>query len=269
VTSASDAPGGALSFEPRPGSRPVASMAIAHAAMEARLILRNGEQLLIAIVIPLLLLVGGAESGGVVDLGPGRRIDILTPGVFALAVMSTSFTSLAIATAFERRYGVLKRLGASPLPRSGLLLGKALSVLAIEIGQLAVIAVVALALGWEPSGGLGGAAAAVVLVVLGTAAFASLGLLLAGTVRAEATLAAANLVYVVLLAAGAVLIPITSYPDGMQPIVSMLPSGALAQGLRDVLGGSLGLGHVIGHLVVLAAWFVVGAALTVRTFSWD
>jgi ABC-2 type transport system permease protein len=256
----------ALTFEPRPGSRPVASMALAHAAMETRLLLRNGEQLLIAIVIPILLLVGGAESGGVVDLGSGRRIDVLTPGVLALAVLSTSFTSLAIATAFERRYGVLKRLGASPLPRTGLLVGKALSVLAIEIGQLAVIATVALALGWRPSGGLSAMVGAVVLIVLGTTVFASLGLLLAGTVRAEAALAAANLVYVVLLAAGAVLIPVKSYPDGMQPVVSVLPSGALAQGLRDALSGD-GLG--IGHVVVLLAWLAVGSVLTVRTFSWD
>ncbi len=46
-------------------------------------------------------------------------VDVFTPGVLALAVMSTAFTSLAIATGFERRYGVIKRLGASPLPRSG------------------------------------------------------------------------------------------------------------------------------------------------------
>jgi ABC-2 type transport system permease protein len=255
-----------LTFEPRPGGRPMAAMAVSHAAMEARLLLRNGEQLLIAIVIPLLLLVGGAESGGVVDLGSGRRIDVLTPGVLALAVLSTSFTSLSIATAFERRYGVLKRLGASPLPRTGLLLGKALSVLAIEVGQLALITAVGLALGWRPSGGAGAAAAAVLLIVLGTLAFASLGLLLAGTVRAEAALAGANLVYVVLLAAGAVLIPVKSYPDGMQPFVSVLPSGALAQGLRDALSGG-GLG--VGHVVVLAAWFAVGAVLTARTFAWD
>jgi ABC-2 type transport system permease protein len=256
----------ALTFEPRPGGRRVASMALAHAFMETRLLLRNGEQLLIAIVIPLLLLVGGAESGGVVDLGSGRRIDVLTPGVLALAVLSTSFTSLAIATAFERRYGVLKRLGASPLPRAGLLVGKALSVLAIEVGQLAVIAAVGLALGWRPSGGVVALLETFLLVVLGTAVFASLGLLLAGTVRAEAALAAANLVYVVLLAAGAVLIPVTSYPDGMQPVVSVLPSGALAQGLRDALSGD-GLG--IGHVVVLLAWLAAGSVLTVRTFSWD
>ncbi len=116
-------------------------MVWAHARMETRLLVRNGEQLLLALVIPVLLLVGGAESGGVVNLGDGRRIDVLTPGVLALAIMSTSFTSLAIATGFERRYGVLKLLGASPLPRSGLLLGKVVSLVLVEAAQVVVICV--------------------------------------------------------------------------------------------------------------------------------
>jgi ABC-2 type transport system permease protein len=255
-----------LTFRPEPGGRSLPAMSLAHARMETRMLIRNAEQLLIALVIPLLLLLGGVESGNVVDLGSGRRVDVLTPGVLALAVLSTSFTSLAIATAFERRYGVLKRLGASPLPRTGLLLGKALSLLAVEAGQLTVIAVVGLALGWRPSGGVAAVAGAVVLIALGTVAFASLGLLLAGTVRAEAALALANLTYVVLLAAGAVLIPVSSYPAGMRPVASTLPSGALAEGLRDALsGGSVG----VGHAIALVAWCAVGAVLTARTFRWD
>src|SRR4051794_26907151 len=160
-----------LELRPAPGARPLGAMVAAHARMETRLLLRNGEQLLLALIIPLLLLFGGAESDGVLELGSGRRIDVLTPGVFALAIMSTSFTSLAIATAFERRYGVLKRLGASPLPRSGLLLGKVLSLLTIEIAQLVVIGAAALALGWEPSGGVEAVLATAVLVAFGTMAF--------------------------------------------------------------------------------------------------
>ncbi len=124
-------------------------MVWSHARMETRLLARNGEQVLLALVIPLLLLIGGAESGGVVNLGAGRRIDVLTPGVLALAVMSTSFTSLAIATGFERRYGVLKRLGASPLPRSGLLLGKVVSLLVVEVAQILLIGAAGVALGWR------------------------------------------------------------------------------------------------------------------------
>lgn len=260
------AAGAPLSFRPAPAPQPLGVVVRRHALMETRLLLRNGEQLVLAIVIPLLLLVGGAEAGDVIDLGSGRRIDVLTPGVLALAVVSTSFTSLAIATAFERRYGVLKRLGATPLPRSGLLLGKVLSLLTIEAGQLTVLSVVGLALGWEPSGGVGAVAAAVVLVILGTWAFAALGLLMAGTIRAEATLAAANLVYVVLLLGGAIVVPLSSYPESLQPLVSALPSGALAEGLREALSGQ---GLDLGGVAVLVAWGAVSTFLTVRMFRWE
>lgn len=255
-----------LDLSPAPGARPLPSMVAAHALMETRLLLRNGEQLLLAIVIPLLLLVAGAEAGGLIDLGPGRRIDVLTPGVMALAVLSTSFTSLAIATAFERRYGVLKRLGVSPLPRTGLLLGKVCSLLVVEAVQLTVICLVAGALGWRPVGGPLTIVGAGALVILGTTAFAALGLLMAGTLRAEATLAAANLVYVVLLAAGAVVVPLAKYPEWMQPVVAVLPSGALGEGLREVLaGGALEW----SRLLVLACWSVGAAAIAVRTFRWE
>ncbi|MBA2698056.1 MAG: ABC transporter permease [Nocardioidaceae bacterium] len=255
-----------LTHSPAPGAAPMSRMVASHAVMETRLLLRNGEQVLLAVVIPVLVLLGGAEAGNVIDLGSGRRIDVLTPGVMALAVMSTAFTSLAIATAFERRYGVLKLLGASPLPRTGLLLGKVGSLLAVEACQLALIALVGIALGWRPAGGLGGTLGAGLLLLLGTAAFAGLGLLMAGTLRAEATLAAANLVYVVLLAAGAVVLPVSAYPKAMEVVLAVLPSGALAQGLRDVTSGA-GLDRTA--VVVLTVWAVAAAALTARTFRWD
>ena len=255
-----------LDFAPSWGTRPLSGLVMSHAAMETRLLLRNGEQLLLAIVIPLLLLVGGAEAGGVIDLGSGRRIDVLTPGVLALAVMSTSFTSLAIATGFERRYGVLKWLGSTPLPRRALLLGKVVSLLCVEAVQLTLICLAALALGWHPSGGLVAVLSAALLVVLGTSAFASLALLMAGSLRAEATLAAANLVYVVLLMAGAVVVPLSSYPEGVQPLVAALPSGALAEGMREVLSGT---GLELVRVAVLAGWALAAAGLTVRTFSWE
>lgn len=256
----------ALDFSPRPGAASFPHMVGAHAALETRLLLRNGEQVLLAIVIPLLLLIGGAEAGGLVSLGGGRRIDVLTPGVMALAVMSTAFTSLAIATGFERRYGVLKRLGASPLSASGLLLAKTVSLLLIETLQLVVICGAALALAWRPAGGFRSGIECVSLIALGTAAFAGLGLLLAGSLRAEATLAAANLVYVVLLAAGGVLVPLAKYPDAMQPFVAALPSGALADGLRAATAGKPpGWAPVL----VLAAWALVAGAAAIRTFRWE
>lgn len=253
-------------FAPAPGAAPLPRMIRAQALMETRLLLRNGEQLLIALVIPLLVLVGGQESGELVDLGAGRRVDLLTPGVLALAVLSSAFTSLAIATGFERRYGVLKRLGVSPLPRAGLLAGKTGAVLLVEALQIGLLSVTAAMLGWQPSGGPTAVAAAVLLVILGTAALGSLALAMAGTLRAEATLAAANLVYLLLLAAGGVIVPLDRYPDAVQPVIELLPSGALAEGLREALTGE-GLSWLA--VLVLAGWATVGSALTSRTFRWE
>ena len=156
---------------------------------------------------------------------------MLTPGVLALAVMSTAFTSLAIATGFERRYGVLKRLGTSPLSRGALLVGKVGALLCVEVLQFVVIGGGGLLLGWSPDINVVGL---VLAVLLGTAAFAGLGLLLAGTLRAEATLAAANLVYLLLLAGGAVVLPASAY-GALRRVVAWLPSGALGEAMRAAL----------------------------------
>jgi ABC-2 type transport system permease protein len=253
-------------FTPRPGSAPFGRQVLAQARMETALLLRNGEQLLLAVVIPIVVLVGGVLAAGRIGLEfPAGAVATLTPGVLALGVMSTSFTSLAIATGFERRYGVLKRLGASPLPRSGLLLGKVGALLVVELLQVVVISSVALLLGWSPSPGVVGLIGGVFVVLLATAAFASLGLALAGALRAEATLAAANLVYLLLMAGGAVVIPSSSY-GAFAPAVELLPSGALGNGVRAALMD--GVVPVV-PLVVLALWAAVGTVLTSRTFKWE
>jgi ABC-2 type transport system permease protein len=254
---------GALDLSPRPGAAPFPRMVATQAAMESRLMLRNGEQLLLAVVIPVIVLVGGVETARHADLGLSHRpVDVFTPGVLALAVMSTAFTSLAIATGFERRYGVIKRLGSSPLPRSGLLAGKVGALLVVEVLQAAVIVVVGLLLGWHPADGLPGALLA---VLLGTAAFAALGLLLAGVLRAEATLAAANLVYLLLLAGGAVVLPNSSY-GAFGHVTRWLPSGALGDAMRDAC---LHGGVAWRSLGVLALWGVLGTVLTARSFTWE
>ena len=253
-------------FTPMPGAAPLGRQVLAQARMEARLILRNGEQLLLAVVIPVIVLVGavtGARHVGLHFTHPA--VDVFSPGVLALAVMSTSFASLAIATGFERRYGVIKRLGSSPLPRSGLLLGKIGALLMVEVLQLVVIGAVALALGWAPVVDGASIGSALLVVLCGTAAFAGLGLFLAGVLRAEATLAAANLVYLLLMAGGAVVLPTSSY-GAFGNVATWLPSGALGNGLRAAfLDGSLNL-HAVAVLVV---WAIVGAVLTARTFTWE
>jgi ABC-2 type transport system permease protein len=256
----------ATDFTPMPGAASAPRMVRAQLLMELRLLSRNGEQLLLTLIIPLLLLVMGTRSDAVVDLGPGRSIDIITPGVLALAVLSTSFTSLAIATGFERRYNVLKRLGAAPLPRWGLLAGKIGAVLVVEAIQLVVLTSVAHLVGWRPHGGLGAVLWLVLLVVLGTAAFGALGLLIAGSLRAEATLAVANLVYVVLLVGGGLLVPLSRYPGNSHRFLELLPSGALGEGLRETFTGQ---SPDALALAVLAVWALAGGFLTVRTFKWE
>jgi ABC-2 type transport system permease protein len=251
-------------FAPRPGAAPLPRMLAAQTALEVRMVLRNGEQLLLTVVIPVLVLAvfGSVE---LMDLGNrSARVDFLVPGVLALAVMSTSFTGLAIGTGFERRYGALKRLGASPLPRGALLGAKGLSVLTIEAMQIALLSAVALLLGWSPHGSW---VAVLVLVLAGTAAFSALALLMAGTLRAEATLAAANLVYLLFLVSGGIAVPLDRFPDGARPLLEALPAGALSEGLRLVLrdGDSLPWASV----GVLAAWAAVGGFLAARTFRWE
>lgn len=252
--------------EPAPGAAPLPVMIGAQAGLELRILLRNGEQLLLTLIIPVLLLTAFSAEP-LVSFGPGSRIDFLAPGILALAVMSTAFTSQAIATGFERRYGVLKRLGATPLSRRGLIAAKTATVAVVELAQAVVIIVVGLALGWNPHGGGAAIAWTVLLILAGTAAFSGLALLMAGTLRAEATLAAANLVYLVMLGTGGMVFPLSKFPPGTQSVLKLLPAGALSDGLRSVLEHGSGL--PAGDLLVLAAWGAAGIALAVRTFRWE
>jgi ABC-2 type transport system permease protein len=260
LSSVTDLPAGWA--RPDPAAAPPLRRVLAQARFDATVLLRNGEQLLLTLVLPALLLVALAVTS-VPDLGPGRRIDVVAPGVLALAVMSTAFTGQAIGTGFDRRYGVLRLLGTTPLGRGGLLAGRVLAVLAVEALQMVVLGGIALGLGWRPRAA--GVPLAVVAVLLGTAAFVALGLLLAGTLRSEAVLAAANLVWVLLLAGGGVVVP-TERMSGVGAVARLLPSGALGDALRAALGtGSVRW----GALAVLLAWTAAAAAAAVRWFRWD
>ena len=231
--------------------------------MEAKLMLGNGEQLLLAVVIPVIVLIGGVRGADRIGLDFTRpAVDVLTPGVLALAVMSTAFTSLGHR---HRLRAPLRRHQAPrllPLTRTDLLVGKVSALLLVEALQIAVITPVGLVLGWDPDVSVVGA---VLAVVAGTAAFAALGLALAGSLRAEATLAAANLVYLLLLAGGAVVLPMSAYGD-FGDVVRWLPSGALGNAMREALGDATVAWR---ELAVLAGWAVAGAGLTARTFKWE
>jgi ABC-2 type transport system permease protein len=252
-----------MTFTPSPGAAPLSRMVSAQTAYEIRTLLRNGEQLLLTLIIPVVLLVLFSITS-LLDLGTSNRVDFLTPGILALAVMSTAFTGQAIGTGFERRYGVLKRLGATPLPRSGLIAAKTLTVIAVEILQAVVVAAVAFALDWHPHGN---PLTVVLLLLLGTAAFSGFGLLMAGTLRPEATLAGANLIYLLLLMLGGVVFPLTQFPPGVRAALELLPISALADGLRQVL--QHGAAMPGEDLLVLAAWAITGLLLAARFFRWE
>ena len=251
-----------LDFSPAPGASPATRRIGAQARMELRLLLRNGEQLLLTIVIPTLLLIVFAKAP-IADL-PKPRVAFLVPGVLALAVMSTAFTGQAIATGFERRYGVLRRLGTTPLSRTALLTAKTAAVVAVEILQVALLVVVGLALGWSPRGS---AAAVALLLLLGTVAFSGVGLLMAGTLRAEATLAGANLIYLLLLVLGGVAFPLSDFGSSTRHVLELLPIAAMTDGLRASLAPAP---HLPAHdVATLLVWALGGCLLAARLFRWE
>jgi ABC-2 type transport system permease protein len=237
---------------------------LAQVRAEVTQVVRNGEQLLLTLGIPVLLLVFFSLVD-VLPTGTGEPIDFLAPGVIALAVMSTAMVSLGIATGFERNYKVLKRLGATPLGRKRLVVAKIASVVVVEILQFAVLVPMALLLGWSPSDpawllAVGG-------VVMGTVAFAGLGLTLAGRLRGEVNLAAQNGLYLILLLLGGMVIPFAELPLALRAMARVLPSGALANVVRDALAG--GADWVALSWVILAAWAVITPVMAARWFRWE
>lgn len=249
----------ALDFTPAPGAAPPLRRILRHGWLEARLLARNGEQLLLALFIPLGILVAGRLARG--RFGP---LDVLAPSVLALAVWSTGFTSVAIATAFERRYGVLERLAATPLGKTGLIAGKSFAIILILVGQVTILASVAIALGWHPAFTVVSGTAAALPVIMATATFVCLGLLIASRLRAEATLGLANLIYLIFLAAGALVVPLERYPATVQRVIQALPTAALGEGLR-----AAATGYAPGWpIIVLAVWLPAAAWAARRGFRW-
>lgn len=248
----------------RPDPRPAAAgqRITATAGLELRMTIRNGEQLLLALVIPMLALIGGTLIS-IVDL-PEPRVDAVVPGVLVLAAMSSAFTSQAITTGFDRRYGVLKRLAAAGVGRGQLIAGKCAATLAVIAGQFVILGATGFLLGWRPAGN---PLWVLVITLLGSAAFIGLALLLGGTLRAEAVLAVANLLWLLFVLVGGVIVPLDKAPSVLQTIGELTPAGAMSQAMRAVLQD--GLAPPPATLVVLVVWIVIGWAATVRWFRWQ
>ena len=247
------------------GAASVPGATLAMAAAELRLALRRGETLLATAVLPVVVLAF-FSSAGFVSVATGSRVAFLLPGSIAFAVVATSLVSLGITTAYDRHYGVLKRLGGSPLSRPELLAAKIVVVLVVEIGQVALlVGVAALALGWTVPANVspGGLALA---ILLGTLAFAGLGLFLAGILRAEAMLAVANGLFVASLVLGGMIVPVDHLPVPFDTLAPALPAAALTEALRVALGGA---GDASGPLAVLAVWGAATVVAATRTFRWE
>jgi ABC-2 type transport system permease protein len=250
---------GALPLSPAPGAARTAVRWWAQTGLEWRLLMTNGEQLLLTLVIPVVALVAITR----LDLA---SVEMATPGVMALAILSSAFTATAIATGFERRSGVLKFLGSTPLGRSGLLVGRVGATLAVILVQLVLIAATAAALGWSPAAAQ--PLALLTVVALGTAALGSWGFALAGLLRAEATLAVANGIFLLLMLAGGTVLPTDRLPGPLAAVVQLLPSAALGDGLRSLLDPGAA-GAVWVQVGLLGAWTAGGILLAVRTFRWE
>ncbi|ABM13536.1 ABC transporter permease [Mycolicibacterium vanbaalenii] len=245
-------------FTPDPRPAPVPRMLAAQFRLELRLLLRNGEQLLLTMFIPITLLVGLT----LLPLGSfgDNRAATFVPAIMALAVISTAFTGQAIAVAFDRRYGALKRLGATALPVWGIIAGKSLAVGAVVILQSILFGAIGFALGWRPP--LAGLALGAVIIALGTAVFAALGLLLGGTLRAEIVLALANLLWFVFAGLGALTLEAGVVPSTVQWVARLTPSGALTEALTQAMTSSM---DWFG-LAVLAVWGAVAGLCALRWF---
>ena len=239
----------------------------AQTGAEISMTLRRGETLLLTLGIPVVFLLFFSKVS-VVSTPTATPADFFVPGILSLAVMSTAMVSLGIATGFERGYGVLKRLGSTPLGRPRLLGAKIVTVVAVELVQAAVLLPVGLALGWNP----GGDATAMVAgtlgaILLGSAAFAGIGLLMAGTLRAEVDLAAANGLYLVLLLLGGMIVPLAKLPVGLASFAKLLPAAALSTALHATLG--TGSSVPAESWIVLAVWAMAAPAAAALTFRWE
>ncbi|MBF6126167.1 ABC transporter permease [Nocardia brasiliensis] len=250
---------GTFAPDPRPSSR--LTMMSAQTRLELILLLRNGEQLLLTMFIPITLLVGlSLLPFG--DLGDDR-VDKIVPAVMMVAVMSTAFTGQAIAVGFDRRYGALKRLGATALPRWGIIAGKCAAVLIVVVLQAILLGVIGFALGWrpEPAGLVLGA----FVIALGTATFAAMGLLLGGTLKAEIVLALANILWFVMLGIASVVFASDNLPTAVNVLARLIPSGALTVALEDAMRSSVDWFGI----AVLAVWGLVSGGLAARWFRFQ
>lgn len=256
---------GTFSQMERPRAASFGKLLFTQTRIELLMALRQGERTLVTLFIPTLLLIFFSALNILPINDHESAVEFLLPGVLALAIIASGMVSLGIATAYERYYGVLKRLGTSPLPRSGLVIAKVLSVLILELIQVVLLVAVAVIFyGWRPAGSL---PLALLALALGTVTFSALGLAMAGRLRAEATLAGANALYLIFLLIGGGILPLDRLPAPLAAFAQMLPPAALTQALQDSL--SAGRPFPGSALAVLTIWAGIILVVAITTFRWE
>jgi ABC-2 type transport system permease protein len=246
------------------GAASFARQILTQTQFEILLTLRRGENILVTLIVPVMLLIFFA-SLNIVPTVNGHAINFLLPGILALAIMAAGMVNLGIATAYERYYGVLKRLGSSPLPRSGLIIAKVLSILLLEVVQVVLLVGVAVVLyGWQPTGSL---LLTLLAMALGTVTFAAIGLAMAGALRAELTLAGANALFLLFLLLGGGILPLSHLPTPLAAIAQLLPAAALTQALQAAMSNNAVFPGFA--FLTLFIWAIVVLFIAIRTFQWE
>ncbi|MBO0777381.1 MAG: ABC transporter permease [Ktedonobacteraceae bacterium] len=255
------------SIEYRPGSSTAAApvqQILRQTLFELLLTLRRGENILVTLLVPVALLIFFA-SLNIAPAVNGSAINFLLPGILALAIIAAGMVNLGIATAYERYYGVLKRLGSSPLSRGGLIMAKVISILLLEIIQVLLLVGVAVALyGWRPAGSAG---LALLVIALGTVTFSALGLAMAGALRAELTLGGANALFLLFMLIGGGILPLDHLPGPLADVAQILPAAALTQALQASM--TSGTAFPTFPLITLAVWAIIILLVAIRTFKWE
>ncbi len=222
---------------------------------------RDGEQLLLTLGLPILLLIFFSKVD-IVPTGDGEPVDFLAPGIISLALLSVAFVRLAIGLGFDRGFGAIKRLAITPLRVNEFLAAKLATSVVLFGVQLVLLVAIALAIGWRPQISI----TIPLVVMLGLVAFSGLAFIVASIVEGLTSLALANALYIILLLLSGLVFELERMPGWLQAVVKLLPSTALAELLRSGFSGTSGAGWAWACLIT---WALGTPVLASRLFRWE
>lgn len=224
----------------------------------------------VAFPLMFLVLFNLLNRGGTVtEVGGIPFPQFFTPGIAVFAMVTAGYTNLAITTAIDRDDGILKRVLGTPLPPPVYIAGRVLA--AVGTGLVSVVLMVAIgmtAFGVEllwsriPT--------AVVVLVVGAAAFSALGLAVAGAApNGQAAPAIANATLLPLALVSGIFFPMDVIPGWMQQVVAVLPLRPFVAAFVDQWNPAIAPGFPWLEVGLLVAWGAVGTWVAARTFSWE